>query len=61
MSVTPRVAGCPVHWAWHAESADTTQTPRRLGLALTIIAAAQLMVVLDYTIRQLTSNALLIG
>ena len=50
MSVTPRVAGCPVHWAWHAEPARTTQAPRRLGLALTVIAAAQLMVVLDATI-----------
>ena len=50
MSVTPRVAGCPVHWAWHAESARTTQAPRRLGLALAVIAAAQLMVVLDATI-----------
>ena len=50
MSVTPRVAGCPVHWAWLAESARTTQAPRRLGLALTVIAAAQLMVVLDATI-----------
>jgi EmrB/QacA subfamily drug resistance transporter len=50
MSVTPRVAGCPVHWAWRAESARTTQAPRRLGLALAVIAAAQLMVVLDATI-----------
>jgi EmrB/QacA subfamily drug resistance transporter len=50
MSVTPRVAGCPVHWAWRAEPARTTQAPRRLGLALAVIAAAQLMVVLDATI-----------
>jgi EmrB/QacA subfamily drug resistance transporter len=50
MSVMSRVAGCPVHWAAHAESGGTTQAPRRLGLALTVIAAAQLMVVLDATI-----------
>jgi EmrB/QacA subfamily drug resistance transporter len=50
MSVMSRVAGCPVHWAARAESGGTTQAPRRLGLALTVIAAAQLMVVLDATI-----------
>src|SRR5258706_2843158 len=50
MSVMSRVAGCPVHWAARAESGGTTQAPRRLGLALAVIAAAQLMVVLDATI-----------
>jgi len=45
-----RVAGCPVYWAARAESGGTTQAPRRLGLALAVIAAAQLMVVLDATI-----------
>ncbi|HEY5990235.1 MAG TPA: MFS transporter, partial [Streptosporangiaceae bacterium] len=50
MSVMSRVAGCPVYWAARAESGGTTQAPRRLGLALTVIAAAQLMVVLDATI-----------
>ena len=50
MSVMSRVAGCPVCWAARAESGGTTQAPRRLGLALTVIAAAQLMVVLDATI-----------
>jgi len=52
MSVMSRVAGCPVHWAAHAESGGTTQAPRRLGLALTVIAAAQLMVVLDLEKRR---------
>jgi EmrB/QacA subfamily drug resistance transporter len=50
MSVMSRVAGCPVYWAARAESGGTTQASRRLGLALTVIAAAQLMVVLDATI-----------
>ncbi len=50
MSVMSRVAGCPVYWAARAESGGTTQAPRRLGLALAVIAAAQLMVVLDATI-----------
>src|SRR5258708_868914 len=50
MSVMSRVAGCPVHWAARAESGGTTQAPRRLGLALAVIATAQLMVVLDATI-----------
>jgi EmrB/QacA subfamily drug resistance transporter len=36
--------------ARHARAATTTQAPRRLGLALAVIATAQLMIVLDLTI-----------
>jgi len=34
----------------HARAATTAQAPRRLGLALAVIATAQLMIVLDLTI-----------
>jgi MFS family permease len=46
---TPDIRPAAVH-AGAAPAAPAAQAPRRLGLALVVIATAQLMVVLDLTI-----------